>query len=58
VSAELPNARLLTVAGAAHQVGADAPGVVLAAVDIFLCGDWPASAVRVMVLNPAPANRE
>jgi pimeloyl-ACP methyl ester carboxylesterase len=43
----LPNARLLTVEGAAHQVWADEPGIV-AWIDEFLKGKWPdgAKAVR------------
>lgn len=43
----LPGARLLTVQGAAHQSWADAPEVVLSAVDAFLTGKWPEAAVRV-----------
>lgn len=39
----LPNARLLTVKGAAHQVWADEPGMV-AWIDEFLEGKWPEKA--------------
>jgi proline iminopeptidase len=39
----LPNARLLTVQGAAHQVWADEPGIV-AQIDEFLKGKWPEAA--------------
>ncbi|MFN2564872.1 MAG: alpha/beta fold hydrolase [Gemmatimonadaceae bacterium] len=53
---ELPNARLLTVPGAAHQVWVDALDVVLGAVDTFLRGHWPAGAERVTVLDPRTAS--
>jgi len=39
----LPNARLLTVQGAAHQVWADAPWV-WRAIETFLNGEWPKEA--------------
>ena len=55
---ELPNARLLTVNAAAHQVWVDAPDVVLRAVDTFLRGKWPAGAQRVTVLDPGPTGRD
>jgi proline iminopeptidase len=51
---ELPNARLLTVEGAAHQIWVDAPEVVLGAIDTFLRGEWPPGAERVTVLDPRP----
>jgi pimeloyl-ACP methyl ester carboxylesterase len=47
----LPGARLLTVEGAAHQVTADAPEIVLPAIDRFLDGTWPAGAERVTRLE-------
>ena len=47
----LPNARLLTVEGAAHQVSLDAPEVVLTAIDDFLAGAWPKGAERVTRLE-------
>lgn len=43
----LPNARLLTVKGAAHQSWADEPEIVLSAIDSFLKGDWPRAAERL-----------
>jgi pimeloyl-ACP methyl ester carboxylesterase len=43
----LPNGRLLAVQGAAHQVFAEYPDVVMPAVRTFLDGEWPAGAVRV-----------
>jgi pimeloyl-ACP methyl ester carboxylesterase len=47
----LPNARLITVEGAAHQVTADAPDIVLPAVDAFVSGRWPAGAEKVTSLE-------
>lgn len=38
---ELPEARLLTVKGAAHAVWLDDPAAVLAALRAFLRGEWP-----------------
>lgn len=43
----LPNARLLTVAGAAHASWIEAPELVVPAIDEFLAGDWPGTAERV-----------
>jgi pimeloyl-ACP methyl ester carboxylesterase len=43
----LPNARLVTVQGAAHQAFAERPEVVRPAIDEFLRGDWPADAEKV-----------
>lgn len=50
---ELPNARLLAVEGAAHQIWVDAPDLVLGAIDTFLRGEWPAGAERVTAAGPA-----
>ncbi len=47
----LPNARLLTVKNAAHQVFAEYPEIVLPAVRTFLRGKFPADAERVTELN-------
>jgi pimeloyl-ACP methyl ester carboxylesterase len=47
----LPNARLLTVEGAAHQVTLDAPDIVIPAIDRFVGGAWPAGAERVTALE-------
>jgi pimeloyl-ACP methyl ester carboxylesterase len=46
-ASRLPDARLLTVDGAAHQSWADAPERVFGAIDRFLSGEWPADAVTV-----------
>jgi proline iminopeptidase len=45
--AHLPDARLLTVSGAAHMLWLDAPATVLPAVERFLEGAWPDRAARV-----------
>src|SRR5262245_9163696 len=47
----LPNARLLTIEGAAHQLTADAPEVVIPAIDGFVDGKWPANAEQVKALE-------
>lgn len=43
----LPNARLLTIQGAAHRAWADAPERVLSAIGLFLRGRWPEDAESV-----------
>jgi pimeloyl-ACP methyl ester carboxylesterase len=43
----LPNARLVTLQGAAHQSFAERPAEVRSAVATFLRGDWPVGAVKV-----------
>ncbi len=45
--AHLPDARLVTVRGAAHLPWLDQPQLVLGAIDAFLRGAWPAGAMRV-----------
>lgn len=45
----LPDARLLTVPGAAHQCFAEEPELVRAAIAAFLAGRWPAAAEQVTV---------
>jgi pimeloyl-ACP methyl ester carboxylesterase len=47
----LPNARLLTIEGAAHEVIADAPEIVLPAIDTFVSGAWPNGAEKVTTLE-------
>ena len=47
----LPEARLLTVERAAHQVVTDAPDVVLPAIEEFVAGRWPAGAEKVRSLE-------
>jgi proline iminopeptidase len=46
-AASLPDARLITLDRAAHQLWVDEPEVVFQAVDRFLRGDWPAGAERI-----------
>jgi proline iminopeptidase len=48
----LPNARLITVERAGHQVSADAPGIVIPAIDAFVEGRWPERAERITSLEP------
>jgi proline iminopeptidase len=50
----LPNARLITVERAAHQVTADAPEVVLPAIETFVAGRWPDRAERITALERDP----
>ncbi|HVT40101.1 MAG TPA: alpha/beta hydrolase [Gemmatimonadaceae bacterium] len=50
----LPNARLVSVKGAAHQSFDEFPEIVLPAIDAFLRGNWPPSAERVTSIVPAP----
>jgi len=46
-AAHLPEARLLTVRGAAHMPWVDAPATVLPAIESFLNGIWPVNAARI-----------
>jgi pimeloyl-ACP methyl ester carboxylesterase len=48
----LPNARLLTVQGGAHQSFDEYPEIVIPAINEFLNGSWPASAEKVTTLLP------
>ena len=50
----LPDARLITVERAAHQVVTDAPEVVLPAIDEFVSGRWPARADEITTLERPP----
>jgi pimeloyl-ACP methyl ester carboxylesterase len=50
----LPNARLITVERAAHQVAADAPEVVLPAIETFVAGRWPERAEKITSLERGP----
>jgi pimeloyl-ACP methyl ester carboxylesterase len=52
-AARLPNARLLTIAEAAHAPWVEAPATVFDAIDRFLRGDWPEDA-----LTPAAVRQE
>jgi proline iminopeptidase len=49
----LPNARLLTVPGGAHQSFDEYPEIVLPAIDQFLKGSWPKGTERVTSINPS-----
>ncbi|HKY03894.1 MAG TPA: alpha/beta hydrolase [Blastocatellia bacterium] len=46
----LPDARLLTISGAAHAVYVDAPEIVFPAIEKFLNGRWPENAERVTAM--------
>jgi proline iminopeptidase len=46
-ASKLPNARLLTVEGAAHNSWVDAPEIIFPAVREFLNGKWPQAAKKV-----------
>jgi hypothetical protein len=48
----LPNARLLTVPGGAHQSFDEYSEIVIPAIDQFLKGNWPQGTERVTALNP------
>lgn len=52
-----PNARLVTVEGAAHCAWADDPDRVFGAIDAFLRGDWPEGAEQVTTLERPGAPR-
>jgi len=46
-ASRLPRGRLVTVEGAAHCPWAEAPDVILSAIDEFLNGKWPANARKI-----------
>jgi proline iminopeptidase len=50
----LPDARLLTVPGAAHMAWVEAPDLIFPSIEIFLNGKWPSAAVKITTLE-APA---
>ncbi len=50
----LPNARLITVERAAHQVVTDAPEVVLPAIGEFVAGRWPVRSEKITSLERSP----
>jgi len=50
----LPNARLITIERAAHQVAADAPDIVLPAIETFVAGRWPERAEKITSLERGP----
>ena len=47
----LPDARLVTVKGAAHQSWADQPELVLGSIETFLQGEWPKEAEKITSLE-------
>jgi proline iminopeptidase len=49
----LPDARLVTIDGAAHASWIEAPDKVLGAVRSFFNGGWPEGAEKVEILDPA-----
>lgn len=48
---DLPNARLLTIAGAAHLSWVEAPEIIFPAIDLFLNGKWPEAAEKVLTID-------
>jgi pimeloyl-ACP methyl ester carboxylesterase len=52
----LPNARLLTISGAAHQSFAEYPEIVVPALRVFLAGKWPKGAEKVAKLDTMTRN--
>jgi len=50
----LPDARLVTVEGAAHVSWTDDPIAVFGSIREFLRGNWPLGAEKVTVLDPQP----
>ncbi len=48
----LPNARLITLEGAAHQSWSDDPVTVFSSIREFLRGNWPWGAEKVTALDP------
>ena len=49
---KLPNARLVTVEGAAHQSWTDDPVTVFASIREFLRGSWPLAAEKISQIEP------
>jgi pimeloyl-ACP methyl ester carboxylesterase len=50
----LPNARLISIEGAAHMSWVEFPGIVFPAVELFLSGQWPDEAEVVKSLDLPP----
>lgn len=48
----LPNARLLTVQGAAHVPWIEVPDAVFGSIESFLLGDWPEASEKITRLDP------
>lgn len=53
----LPNARLVTIEGAAHMSWVEFPQVVFPSIDLFLNGNWPVEAEHVTSLELVPKAR-
>ena len=54
----LPNARLITIDGAAHMSWVEFPELVFSSIDLFLKGEWPEQAQIVKSLElPEPATQ-
>lgn len=51
----LPNARLVTIPGAAHMSWVDAPELVFSSIELFLNGTWPPHAEKVTRLEVSSA---
>jgi pimeloyl-ACP methyl ester carboxylesterase len=51
----LPSARLITVEHAGHHVTADAPEVVIPAIETFVAGRWPERAEKITSLERGPS---
>ncbi len=51
----LPNARLLTIEGGAHQSFSEFPEIVFPAIRAFLNGKWPSAAEKVITLERSRA---
>jgi len=52
-AATLPDARLVTVPGAAHFPWLDNPKLVFSAIDAFLRGEWPSAAEKISSTIPS-----
>ena len=50
----LPNARLITIDGAAHMSWVEFPEIVFPSIDVFLNGQWPEHAEIVKSLELPP----
>ena len=51
----LPDARLITVPGAAHMSWVEAPDLIISSIGVFLSGKWPPAAVKVTTLEVSAA---
>jgi proline iminopeptidase len=54
----LPNARLITIDGAAHMSWVEFPEIVFPSIDLFLNGQWPEQAKRVESLELTPSREQ